>query len=75
MHSRQDAQVPVVLGILQKPIVPSLTPKKRGRPEGSKDRHTQRKMAKAADRGVGQSGRAAIMSLGIAHCVRKLCIK
>lgn len=47
----KDAQVSVVLGILQKPIVPSLPPKKRGRPKGSKDRQPRKKRTKAADRG------------------------
>lgn len=48
----KDAQVSVVLGILQKPIVPSLPPKKRGRPKGSKDRQPRKKKGEAAGRGL-----------------------
>ena len=48
----KDAQVSVVLDIIRKPIVPSLPPKKRGRPVGSKDKKPRKKRGKAAGRGL-----------------------
>ena len=48
----KDAQVSVVLGLITMPIVPSLPPKKVGRPKGSKDKRPRKKRGKAAGRGL-----------------------
>lgn len=48
----KDAQTSVVLDIVRRPIVPSLPPKKTGRPKGSKDRQPRKKRGKAAGRGL-----------------------
>lgn len=50
--AEKDAEVSVVLGILQRPIVPIPEKGKRGRPKGSKDSRPRKKRGKATGHGL-----------------------